>query len=360
MSDTITKSEPASGRLKSAARGGRPRRRKLTFDRVTFFLAFLGIPLTIFILFVLYPFIQAIYWAMTDWRGYSPNYNFVGLDNFTKMFEDDVFLKALRNVALLAAVVPLVTLTLALGVAVAITLGGPSKGPVRGIRGASFYRVISFFPYVVPAIIVGLIWAQMYDPNAGLLNGMLTKLGLDFESFAWLGEKSTAMPALMFVFVWGLVGFYAVLFIAAIKGVPGELYEAAKIDGAGRFRTTISITLPAIRDSVQTAYIYLGIAALDAFVFVQALLPNGGPDNSTLTISQHLFTTAFRKGQFGYATAMGVVLAVVTLVFAALVFTVNRLTGGGEDKKIKTPRRKAPPAGVESGALPAGAEGGAR
>lgn len=350
MSDMITKLETASGRPAPAARGGRPRRRKLTFDRVTFFLAFLGVPLAVFVTFVLIPFVQAIFWAMTDWRGFSPDYKFIGLDNFTKMFQDDVFMKALRNVALLAAFVPLVTLTLALGVAVAITLGGPSKGPVRGIRGASFYRVISFFPYVVPAIIVGLIWAQMFDPNAGLLNGMLTKLGLSgFKEFAWLGEESTAMPALMFVFVWGLVGFYAVLFIAAIKGVPGELYEAAKIDGAGRFRTTFSITLPAIRDTVQTAYIYLGIAALDAFVYVQALLPNGGPNNSTLTISQRLFNVAFRQGQFGYATAMGVVLAVVTLVFALLVFTVNRLTGGGEDKK-KARGSKARPAGAKGGA----------
>ncbi|MET7367340.1 sugar ABC transporter permease [Streptomyces sp. NPDC005566] len=350
MSDTITKLEPTSGRLKSAARGGRPGRRKLTFDRVTFFLAFLGIPLAVFILFVLMPFVQAIYWAMTDWRGFSPDYNFVGLDNFIKMFDDDIFLKALRNVSLLAAVVPLVTLTLALGVAVAVTLGGPSKGPVRGIRGASFYRIISFFPYVVPAIIVGLIWAQMFDPNAGLVNGFLTKIGLDgFVAFAWLGEVSTAMPSLMFVFVWGLVGFYAVLFIAAIKGVPAELYEAARIDGAGRFRTTISITLPAIRDSVQTAYIYLGIAALDAFVYVQALLPNGGPANSTLTISQRLFNVAFAKQQFGYATAMGVVLAVVTLVFAALVFTVFRLTGGGEGKE-NARGFKARRAGAKGGA----------
>ncbi|MFJ8824125.1 carbohydrate ABC transporter permease [Streptomyces sp. NPDC102467] len=353
MKDTSTTSETASRRPTPAARGGRPRRRKLTFDRVTFFLAFLGVPLAIFVVFVLYPFVQAIFWAMTDWRGFSPDYEFVGFDNFTKMFQDDIFLKALRNVALLAVCVPLVTLTLALGVAVAITLGGPSKGPVRGIKGASFYRIISFFPYVVPAIIVGLIWAQMYDPNAGLLNGMLTAVGLDgFDKFAWLGETVSAMPALMFVIVWGLVGFYAVLFIAAIKGVPGELYEAARIDGAGRFRTTISITLPAIRDTVQTGYIYLGIAALDSFVYVQAMLPGGGPDNSTLTISQRLFSVAFAKQQFGYATAMGVVLALVTLVFAALVFLVNRLTGGGEDDRNKKARG--------SKARRAGAKGGAR
>ncbi|MFC9675948.1 carbohydrate ABC transporter permease [Streptomyces sp. NPDC058430] len=352
MKDTITTSDTASRRPAPAARGGRPRRRKLTFDRVTFFLAFLGVPLTIFVLFVLYPFAQAIFWAMTNWRGFSPDYEFVGLDNFTKMFQDDVFLKALRNIALLAVCVPLVTLTLALGVAVAVTLGGPSKGPVRGIRGASFYRIVSFFPYVVPAIIVGLVWAQMYDPNAGLVNGILTGLGLDgFDKFAWLGETVSAMPSLMFVIVWGLVGFYAVLFIAAIKGVPAELYEAARIDGAGRFRMTLSVTLPSIRDTVQTGYIYLGIAALDSFVYVQAMLPNGGPDNSTLTISQRLFNVAFAKQQFGLATAMGVVLAVVTLVFAALVFLVNRLTGGGEGEgRRKTPGAKARRAAAKGGA----------
>ncbi|MFB7991377.1 carbohydrate ABC transporter permease [Streptomyces sp. NPDC056002] len=353
MKETITTSDTASRRPAPAARGGRPRRRKLTFDRVTFFLAFLGVPLTIFVLFVLYPFVQAIFWAMTDWRGFSPDYEFIGLDNFTKMFQDDVFMKALRNIALLAVCVPLVTLTLALAVAVAVTLGGPSKGPVRGIKGASFYRIVSFFPYVVPAIIVGLVWAQMYDPNAGLVNGILTGLGLDgFDKFAWLGETVSAMPALMFVIVWGLVGFYAVLFIAAIKGVPAELYEAARIDGAGRFRMTLSVTLPSIRDTVQTGYIYLGIAALDSFVYVQAMLPNGGPNNSTLTISQRLFNVAFAKQQFGLATAMGVVLAVVTLVFAALVFLVNRLSGGGEGEG----RKKAPGAKARRTAAKGGAQ----
>jgi N-acetylglucosamine transport system permease protein len=135
----------------------------------------------------------------------------------------------------------------------------------------------------------------------------------------------------MFVIVWGLIGFYMVLFIAAIKGVPAEIYEAARIDGAGRFRTAITITLPLIRDNVQTAYIYMGILALDAFVYMAALESGGGPANSTLVIAQQLFTTAFTKGQFGYASAMGVVLAVVTLLFAGIVFLVNRLTGGSND-----------------------------
>ena len=134
----------------------------------------------------------------------------------------------------------------------------------------------------------------------------------------------------MFVIVWGFVGFYMVLFVAAIKGVPAEIYDAARIDGAGRLRMTFSVTIPLIRDSVQTAYIYLGILALDAFVYTQALAPEGGPNNSTRVMTQELFKTAFVDGKAGRASAMGVVLAAVTLVFAAIVFIVNRLAGGKE------------------------------
>ena len=134
----------------------------------------------------------------------------------------------------------------------------------------------------------------------------------------------------MFVIIWGFVGFYMVLFIAAIKGVPAEVYEAARIDGAGRWKMSTRITIPLIRDAVQTAYIYLGILALDAFVYTQALTPEGGPDYSTRVMTQELFSTAFIDGKAGRASAIGVVLAIVTLLFAAIVFIVNRILGGKE------------------------------
>jgi ABC-type glycerol-3-phosphate transport system permease component len=132
-----------------------------------------------------------------------------------------------------------------------------------------------------------------------------------------------------------MVGFYMVLFVAAIKGIPGEVYEAARVDGAGRFRTAVSITVPMIRDTIRTAYIYLGILALDAFVYMQALNSNGGPNNSTLVISQDLLNTAFKKGKFGYASSMGATLAIITLVFAAIVFLVFYFTGERKARKPK-------------------------
>ncbi|QDZ16741.1 sugar ABC transporter permease [Humibacter ginsenosidimutans] len=294
---------------------------------------FLILPLAIFLLFVIWPFVQAIYYSLTDWGGFSPTMNFIGFQNFVKLSQDSTFIQAVLNCVELGIIVPLVTIVVALIIASVVTVAGPSKGQIRGVKASGFYRTVSFFPYCIPAIVVGLIWAEVYDPSAGLLNGFLTAIGLHgFNNFAWLGEVATAMPASMFVIIWGFIGFYTVLFVAAIKSIPAEIFEAVRLDGAGRFRTAISITIPSILDNIQTAYIYLGIAALDSFVYMSALFPNaGGPNNTTLVISQDLFNTAFRKGQFGYATAMGVVLAALTLVFAGIVFLIVRLVRGREE-----------------------------
>ena len=319
---------PGGGKSTAARRWSR---RDLTFDKISFMLVFLVIPVVGYIIFVVSPFIQAFYYSLTNWSGFTPGMQFTGFANYVALFQDSIFLKAMGNSILLAIVLPIITLGIALILASLVTVGGPSHGPIRGLRNSSLYRVVSFFPYVIPAIIIGIMWGQVFAPS-GILNGLLTGMGLhNFKDYAWLGEVSTAMPVTIFVIVWGLVGFYMVLFIAAIKGVPAEIYEAARIDGAGRFRTAVTITIPLIRDNIQTGYIYMGILALDAFVYMQALNPGGGPNNSTLVMTQRLFTTAFTQGKFGYACAMGVILALITLLFAGIVFLVNKLTGGSND-----------------------------
>ncbi|MCD2500118.1 MULTISPECIES: carbohydrate ABC transporter permease [Microbacterium] len=319
----------------TTARAGRrkpPRlgRRKLTFDFVSFLVVFLGVPLAIFLIFVISPFVQALYYGMTNWTGFSPNMQFTGIQNFVTLFNDPIFMRAMLNNIVLALIVPLITIVIALIFASMITVGGPSHGQVRGLKGSSFYRVISFFPYVIPAIVIAILWNMIYAPT-GLFNGLLGLVGIDTHQFSWLGDERTAMGATIFVIVWSMVGFYMILFIAAIKGIPAETLEAARIDGAGRWRTVRSILLPQMRDNVQTAYIYLGIMALDAFVYMAGLNSTGGPGNSTLVMSQYLFRTAFEKGQFGLATAMGIVLAVITLLFAALIIGLFRLFAGRDE-----------------------------
>jgi N-acetylglucosamine transport system permease protein len=313
-----------------------------SFENTSFMLVFLGLPLAIYLGFVVWPFVQAFYYSLTDWSGFSKKMTFVGLTNYANLLRDDVFLKALGNCIFLVVVLPPVVIVLSMTLATLVTVGGATRGQVEGLKHSGIYRIISFFPYTMPAIVIGILWAQMYDPSSGLLNGILTTLGFNFfKSFAWLGDERTAMGSVIFVITWSMVGFYMVLFIAAIKGIPAEIFDAARVDGAGRFRTAISITVPQIRDTVRTAYIYLGILALDAFVYMQAMNPEGGPANSTLVISQDLLNTAFRKGKFGYATSMGAVLAVTTLVFAAVVFLVFYLTG---EKKPKAPQGTTDPA----------------
>ena len=306
------------------------------FENVSFFAVFLGLPLAIYAIFVLLPFVQAFYYSLTDWSGFSKSMNFVGLTNYFALAQDPTFVKAVLNSIVLVIILPPLVIVLSLTLATLVTVGGVSRGEVQGLKNSGIYRVVSFFPYTVPAIVIGILWAQVYDPSNGLLNGILTALGFDFfKSFAWLGSERTAMGASIFVITWSMVGFYMVLFIAAIKGIPSEVYEAARVDGAGRFRTAISVTVPMIRGTIRTAYIYLGILALDAFVYMQALNPVGGPANSTVVISQHLLVTAFKKGKFGYATSMGATLAIITLAFAAIVFIVFYLTGERAPRKVK-------------------------
>lgn len=324
-----TPSVPTAG---GPLRVARRRRRRLTFDKVSFAVVFLGVPLVVYVALVLSPFVQAVYYSLTSWSGFDTNQTFVGLANYVKAFTDADFVQSMQNSVTLVLVLPIVIIAAALALASLVTIGGSSSGPVRGVKGGEFYRILLFFPYIIPAIAVGIMWNQIYDPSNGLLNGILTTLGLQqFASYPWLGDARTAMIATMFVMVWASVGFYVVIFVAAIKALPAEIFEAARLDGAGRFRIATRITVPMLRANIRTSMIYTGIFALDAFVFMSALNAGGGPQNSTLVISQELFKTAFTKGQFGYACAMGVVLAGITLLFAAVVFLVDRLTGGRED-----------------------------
>lgn len=325
---TATRSLVAAG---TPSRGARWRRKHLTFDKVSFALVFLGVPLVLYVGFVLSPFVQAVYYSLTSWTGFDTSMTFVGFQNYVNAFTDPTFLLSVRNSVELVLVLPIVVIGVALVLASLVTIGGRVNGPVRGIRGGEFYRIVLFFPYIIPAIAVGIMWGQVYDPSAGLLNAMLTSVGLKgFASYPWLGDTRTAMVATMFVMAWAVVGFYMVIFVAAIKGLPAEVYEAARLDGASRTRILLRVTIPMLRGTIRTSLIYTGIFALDAFVFMAALNPGGGPDDSTLVISQELFKTAFTKGQFGLACAMGVVLAAITLLFAAIVFLVDRLTGGDD------------------------------
>lgn len=205
--------------------------------------------------------------------------------------------------------------------------GGAEGAAITGVRGSGFYKIAYFFPQVLSIAIVALLFQFAYNPNNGVINSALKGVGLGSVQPNWLGDPDLALYCVMAVLVWSTVGFFVVLFSAGMASIPRDFYEAALLDGASRFTTFFRITLPLLWDTVQSGWVYMGILALgaEAFASVQIMTVGpGGPDYSTTVLPLYVYQSAFRDGQAGYATTIGVALLVVTLLFAAVVMRLGR------------------------------------
>jgi N-acetylglucosamine transport system permease protein len=290
-----------------------------------FIVGFLIAPVTLYVIFVIYPYIQTFILSTRNWRGVSAKSTPAGLDNFVRLFQDDVFWKAVRHHGILLLVMPLATIAIALLFAFLLNVGGTARaGEMRGIWGSRFYRVVFFFPQILAVVIVGVIFGRVYSPDdSGLLNGLLGAFGIDPVLF--LADGNLALWSIIAVLVWQAVGFYVVLFSAGMASVPKDIYEAALLDGATRVSMFFRVTLPLLWETLQVAWVYLGIAAFDAFAIVQVLsVDQGGPDGATTVLGLEIYRNAITYSQFGYASAMGVALFFLTITFAALTLRVTR------------------------------------
>jgi len=224
-----------------------------------------------------------------------------------------------RNLQLLI-VLPLVTITISLLFAALFTQGG------KGIRGSSFYRIVFFFPQVISAVIVGMLFTYVYNPQYGLLNGFLRGIGLDSLTRAWLGNPATILWAIAAVAVWSGVGFYMVIFIASMQSIPTSFYEAAVLDGATRWIQFRDITLPLMWETIRTALIYIAIAALDFFTLVQVMTGGGssGSARKAEVAALYMYNEAFTKSRWGSASAVGVILLILTLFLSVVIMRVTR------------------------------------
>ncbi|MEU6658453.1 sugar ABC transporter permease [Streptomyces sp. NPDC046821] len=294
-----------------------------------FIVGFLVAPVALYAIFVIWPFIQSIYYSFTDWTGLSPDFKMVGFANYTRMFQDDVFWKSLQHSLLFVLLLPLVTLGLALFFSFMLNVGGRRRkgAAVTGVRGSSFYKIAYFFPQVLSIAIVAILFRFAFNPNDGVINGTLSAIGLGSVQPDWLGDPNLALWCVMAVLVWSTVGFFVVLFSAGMASIPKDFYEAALLDGANRFTTFFRITLPLLWDTVQSGWVYMGILALgaEAFASVQIMTVGpGGPDYSTTVLPLYVYQSAFRDANAAYATTIGVALLIVTLLFAAIVMRLGR------------------------------------
>lgn len=271
-------------------------------------------------IFVVWPYAQAIFVSLTSWRGVSGSKPFVGLENYQRLLEDERFHEALTRNGQLLIVLPLVTIAIALTFAALFTQGS------QQIRGAGFYRIVFFFPQIIPAVIVGILWSYIYTPNVGLLNGILRAIGLGGVSTSWLTDPTTVLWAIVAVAIWSSVGFYMVIFLASMQSIPTSFYEAAILDGATRWTSFKDITFPLIWETIRTSVIYLAIAALDFFILIVVI--SGGSTTTTARRAEvaalYLYNQAFDSSRWGYASAIGVVLLVLTLFLSLGIMRATR------------------------------------
>ena len=233
---------------------------------------------------------------------------FVGFRHYVDLWHDEVFWIAVRNTVVYVGVS--VVLELALGLIVALAL-------VRGLPGSGLMGVLILVPWFLPNVVAGNIWALMLDPRLGVINDILVKVGILGSYKAWFADPLTALPAAIAVEVWHGFPFFALLLIAALKGIPKELLEAAGIDGASRPRTFWSVTLPLLRPII-VATVLLRVISLFNSPDLLLILTGGGPGYATRVLSLHAFETAYRAFDFGYAAAISVVMF---LALAVLYYT---------------------------------------
>ena len=255
------------------------------------------------VLFWAYPLLYSLYMSFTEYRTLSGQMNWIGLENYQRLAGDPIFWKALANTSIFVlGTIPFTTI-FAIGLAVMLN---------RNIAWKGFYRSAFFIPSVTALVVLALIFTNLYAQN-GYINSLLNLLHLPYPKDGWLLNTGTALPAIMAMDVWIAIGYYTVLFLAALQTIPAELYEAAEIDGASRRQQFFQITLPGLRPMLLFVIVLNTIRSFQVFTEVY-VMTKGGPLNSTTTLVYEVYRNAFdRSDLMGYASAIAYVTFILIL-----------------------------------------------
>lgn len=273
---------------------------------------FLGPALLLLLLFLIIPAIMSVYYAFTDYYLLTPDTRkFVGLGNFINLFKDPIFLKSLVNT--LKFVVWVIPLQIGAALGLALLLNKQRKAN-------TFFKVAYFSPVVMSLVVISVLWLYLLNPNEGIINNVLTYFGVSAQPF--LTSPKQAMFTIVFVSAWQGAGFQMLIFLAGLQNIPGDVYEAAQLDGMNKWQRFIYITLPLLKPTSIFIFITTLIGAFKLLV-QPMVMTQGGPVNSTMTVVYYIYQTGFTDRMVGYASSIallfGTIIGLVTLAQRKLV-----------------------------------------
>jgi multiple sugar transport system permease protein len=302
-----------SGRVVPAApRGLRhsARRARRNWDAYLF----LSPAFVVFTVFTLFALAFVVYLTFHEWSIIEPEKPFVGLQNYKDLIEDERFRTSVVNtIYFTGAAVPL---GMSIGLAIALLLNQP-------LRGRGVFRTLYYLPAVTPFVVAAIIWKWLYNGDYGLFNYYLLKTNLIHEPLAWLSDQNLAMPSVILMTVWTGVGFAMVVYLAGLQSIPEELYEAAKVDGAGAWARFRHITLPGLLPSTVFIAVIQIIFLMQVFTQI-FVMTRGGPIDKTTTVLFYVYETAFGFYEMGYASTIAFALFLMLLVFTGLQLRIYR------------------------------------
>lgn len=265
-----------------------------------------------FAVLTLGPVIALFYFSLTSWNIFGTA-EWVGLDNFTRLAGDKSFHTALGNTFYYAALHIPITIVVSLSLALLLN---------QKLRGAAFFRTVAFFPYITSIVAVAVVWNMLFSPEFGPINQFLG-LFVGGDLPGWTVSKDWAMPAVIIVGTWKDMGYYMLLFLAGLQTVPGELHEAGRIDGAGAWQRFWNITLPCLRPTMFFVTVMVTIQSFKVFDLI-LVMTDGGPGQATLVLSQYIYQKGFEQFEFGYASAVAVVLFLICILVTVVQFLYNK------------------------------------
>ena len=275
-------------------------RREHWLKRNLIWYLFIAPAVIMLLLFMAVPLVQSLELAFYEWNGLRPR-EYIGIENFEELFDDRFFWGALSHTLTFAIFSMVGTVGIGLLLAMAIS---------RRVLGASIYRFVFYLPVMLPMAVTAALWVRMYETNFGMLNVMLRSVGLEHLQGTWIASRETALGSVIAVAIWQFSGFPMIILLAAIENIPEDLHEAASLDGINEMQRIWHLVLPLIRPVLISISVLQFIFSLKVFdlVWVMTL---GGPAKSTSVLGTFLYKEAFRKQEYGYASAVAVVMFVV-------------------------------------------------